>query len=245
VTSTNSLLRESAGQGAPEGAVLAAGHQTAGRGRLGRKFHSPEGRGAYFSLLLRPRYKACDVALITPAAAVAAALAIEDVTGVRVGIKWVNDLFLNGKKVCGILTEAVLGRDSGFVESAIVGIGINVAQPETGFPEELGCIATALTDSNAAAGRLCNRLIAATLDHFWGFYQNLTAREFLGEYRGRSTLLGQDIYVLATDREKCARALAIDDDCRLFVRYENGETAALGSGEVSVRRVRGAEPGAL
>jgi len=231
------VLRESARQGAPEGAVLAAERQTAGKGRLDRVFHSPAGHGAYFSLLLRPRYKAGDAALITPAAAVAAARAIEAVTGVNVGIKWVNDLLLSGKKVCGILTEAVFGARNGSIESAILGIGINITLPEAGYPGELGNLATALIDRHDGAGLVRSRLIAATLDNFWEFYKNLTAREFLSEYRARSVILGRDIYVLTPDGKRSARALAIDDDCRLLVRYEDGGTTAVMSGEVSVRQV--------
>ena len=234
VTSTNTILREIAAKGEPEGFVLATEEQTAGKGRMGRSFHSPAGHGVYFSLLLRPGCKAGDATLITSAAAVAAARAIEDVTGVRVGIKWVNDLFLNGKKVCGILTEAAFGMESGLVESAVLGIGINITRPEKGFPGMLEDVAAALTDrSTGDSGERC-RLIAAVLDRFWRYYQNLPAREFLDEYRARSIILGQDIYVLSGSGKKPARALEIDDECRLVVRYKNDEIATLDSGEVSI-----------
>ena len=276
VTSTNTVLRSLAAMGAPEGYVLAAAGQTAGKGRHGRSFHSPADSGAYFSLLLRPGPKTCDASLITSAAAVAAAEAIEEVFGLYVGIKWVNDLVLETKKVCGILTEAEFNVESGMIDSAVLGIGINITKPENGFPEELRDVATALTGmgqgdlgqavgcEQAAGGRQLNgfcdgvcdsgqvdgggapyysaiadisrcRIIAATLDSFWGYYKNLSAREFLDEYRARSILLDRDIYVFSRDAKQPARALAIDDDCRLVVRYENGEVAALSSGEVSVR----------
>jgi len=237
VASTNTLLRELAAQGAPEGLVVAAERQTAGKGRLGRRFHSPPGHGVYFSLLLRPGRALWDAALVTSAAAVAAARAIEETVGVRVGIKWVNDLFLDGKKVCGILTEATLGLENSTVLSAVVGIGINVTMPEEGFPEELDRIAAALhAGDTGVRGERC-RLIAATLDNFWAYYRNLPAREFLDEYRARSIVLGRDIQVISPKGETSARALAIDDDCRLVVRYEDGSTAALGSGEISVRPI--------
>ena len=241
VTSTNTVLRDLAAKGAPEGFVLAAEEQTAGKGRLGRDFYSPARSGVYFSLLLRPGCRAGEAALITSAAAVAAARAIESEIGARVGIKWVNDLFAEGKKVCGILTEASFGMESGMIESAVLGIGINITRPEGGFPGELADVAASLTDRPAGKDSERCRLIAATLDNFWGYYQNLEGRLFLDEYRARSIILGQDIYVLSGDKKRAARAVAIDDKCGLAVRYENGETATLGSGEVSVRRVNGTQ----
>jgi len=269
VTSTNTVLRDIAAKGAPEGYVLAAEQQTAGKGRLGRSFHSPFGHGVYFSLLLRPVAPASDVALITPAAAVAAARAIEEVTGRHVGIKWVNDLFLGDKKVCGILTEAVFGMESGTVESAVLGIGINVTAPEEGYPDEIADIVAALNVGagdearsgagaraadgagagvdrgmggdvcEVAASPLVSRcaLIAATLENFRGYYNDLSKKEFLDEYRARSILPGREILVLSHDSEKRARALAIDDDCRLVVEYDDGVVEALSSGEVSIRQI--------
>ena len=235
VTSTNMELRDLAAKGAPEGYVLIAEEQTAGKGRQGRSFHSPAGHGAYFSLLLRPGHGMEDVSQITPAAAVAAARAIEDIFGVRVGIKWVNDLFISGKKVCGILTEAVFSAESGHIESAVLGIGINITKPEEGFPKDIESVAAALTDRRFIEDEERCRLVMATLDNFWGFYENLPARAFLAEYRARSILLGQDIFVLSDGGKRAARALEIDDDCGLLVQYETGETATLRSGEVSVR----------
>jgi len=235
VTSTNTLLREKATEGAPEGYLLAAEMQTAGKGRRGRNFHSPAGHGVYFSLLLKPGSKTNEAPLLTSAAAVAAAQAIEEVIGVSVGIKWVNDLFSDGKKVCGILTEAVFDMESGLIDSAVVGIGINITKPETGYPEEIADIATALTDENATVDSRRCRLIATTINNFWEFYQNLGKREFLSEYRKRSIILGKDIKVISADVETPARALEIDDDCGLVVRYESGEIKTLSSGEISIR----------
>lgn len=233
VTSTNTVMREAAAKGAPEGCVIVAEEQTAGKGRQGRAFHSPAGHGAYFSLLLRPRYAAGDAALITSAAAVAAARAIEDIYDVEVGIKWVNDLFVSGKKVCGILTEASLDMESGQLENAVLGIGINITSPKDGFPEGLRGIAASLTDAQSGKDSERCRIIAATLDNFWEFYANLSERAFLDEYRSRSIVVGNDIYILSGGERVPARALAIDDDCRLVVRYESGACAALNSGEVS------------
>ena len=241
LTSTNTTLRELAANGAPEGYVLVAEEQTSGKGRMGRTFHSPAGHGVYFSLLLRPGASTADATLITTAAAVATARAIEKTVGIHVGIKWVNDLFVNGKKVCGILTEATYGIESGQIESAVLGIGVNITEPEQGYPEDVREIAAAvLKSSSSINGERC-RLIAAALDYFWEYYQNLSARKFLDEYKSRSILLDQDIYVLSNDTKIPARVLGIDDDCRLVVRYENGQIDALNSGEVSTKRVRSEE----
>ena len=204
VTSTNTALREMAAAGAPEGCVLVAEEQTAGKGRQGRQFHSPASHGVYFSLLLRPAFNTRDALLITPAAAVATALAIGEVYGVHVGIKWVNDLLVEGKKVCGILTETVIGTETGLIESAILGIGINITKPEEGYPRDIADIAAALTDSSGggkAVKTLRNvttyskmqdekgvdkrcRLIAAILDNFWAYYQSITHRGIANREHG-------------------------------------------------------------
>ena len=143
VTSTNTLLKAQAEQGAPEGTVLIAESQTAGKGRLGRHFTSPPGTGIYFSLLLRPHCTAEKSLFITTTAAVAVCEAIEQVTGLNPQIKWVNDIYLNEKKVCGILTEASVDFENGGLNWAVLGIGINIAVPKEGFPEEIRSIAGA------------------------------------------------------------------------------------------------------
>ena len=235
VESTNTTLRGLVSGETHEGYVVVAENQTSGKGRMGKSFYSPAGHGTYFSLLLRPGVRAEDAALITTAAAVAAARAIEEITGVHVGIKWVNDLYVSGKKVCGILTEATFDMESGLIDSAVLGIGINVTKPEDGYPEDIEKIAAPLTAGPPGGdGERC-RLIAATLDNFWELYRDLSGHRFLDEYRARSIVTGRDIYVLANDTKLPARALEIDDECRLVVRYENGETAALNSGEVSLQ----------
>ena len=236
VRSTNTLLSEIALQGAPEGYVIVADGQTAGKGRMGKDFFSPTGHGAYFSILLRPRQNAAASTLVTPAAAVAAARAIEKVSGFHVGIKWVNDLYLEGKKVCGILTEARSGMEAGKMDYIVVGIGINVTRPEKGFTGTLAETAGYLREKPDTAGAERCKLIAATLDGFWGYYQQIEKREYLDEYRARSIVLGKKVSVIAGGGEKTARALEIDDDCGLLVRYEDGSTETLRSGSVSVKQ---------
>ena len=221
VTSTNILLKEKAALGAPEGTVLIASSQTSGRGRFARKFYSPENSGIYMSILLRPRMPAENAVLITTAAAAAVAVAAENLSGKKTEIKWVNDVLINGKKICGILTEAVLG------------IGINAYTPSGGFPEEIKNIAGAVFEQKAADLR--SRLAAEVLKSFYGFYSTLEGRGFLEEYRRRSAVIGKRISVISRDGAVFATALGIDENCRLQVKYDDGRTAALSSGEISTK----------
>ena len=221
VTSTNILLKEKAALGA------------SGRGRFARKFYSPENSGIYMSILLRPRMPAENAVLITTAAAAAVAVAAENLSGKKTEIKWVNDVLINGKKICGILTEAALDVESGSLDYAVLGIGINAYTPSGGFPEEIKNIAGAVFEQKAADLR--SRLAAEVLKSFYGFYSTLEGRGFLEEYRRRSAVIGKRISVISRDGAVFATALGIDDNCRLQVKYDDGRTAALSSGEISTK----------
>ncbi|SHH55244.1 BirA family transcriptional regulator, biotin operon repressor / biotin-[acetyl-CoA-carboxylase] ligase [Sporobacter termitidis DSM 10068] len=235
LTSTNTVLKEKAASGAPEGTVVVAEVQTGGRGRLGRNFYSPGGTGIYFSVLLRPKGRAEEVTMITAAAAVAVAEAIEAVTGVGAGIKWVNDVYCRGKKVCGILTEGAFDFESGGMEYAVLGIGVNVTAPDSGFPEDIADKVGAVYEGAAPAAEARSRLIAEILTRFAAFYESLSGKRFIGAYQARSFVVGRDVDVIAGDTVRRARALRVDDDCRLVVRYEDDTVEALSSGEVSIR----------
>lgn len=237
VTSTNTLLKELAGEGEKEGKVLIAEEQTGGRGRLGRKFYSPAKTGIYMSILLRPKLTVDDALFITTSAAAAVAEAIESVTGCEASIKWVNDIYCNGKKVCGILTEAGVDFEGGGLEYCIVGIGINVARPLEDFPEELKDIADGIFETRLYSSDLRSRLAAEILNRFWGYYKEFHNKNFIKEYRERSFLIGREISVLMGDKQEKATALDIDERARLIVKLTNGEIKALSSGEVSVRPV--------
>lgn len=234
VDSTNTALKKLGSQGEPEGTVLVAEEQTAGRGRMDRKFHSPSVSGVYFSLLLRPSLNASEAGNITTAAAVAAARAIESVSGANALIKWVNDIYCNEKKVCGILTEASLDMETHGLEYAVLGIGINVKPPEEGFPEEIKETAGAVFDTAFCPPDGRSRLIAETLKNFWAYYIALPDAVFLNEYRQRSFLTGREIMVVGGKQTRRALALEIDDLCRLIVQYEDGAIETLVSGEVSI-----------
>lgn len=233
VTSTNALLKEKAAAGAPEGTVLVALSQTAGRGRFARKFFSPADSGIYMSILLRPRIPAESAALITTAAAVAVAEAAENLSGRKTGIKWVNDVLIDGKKICGILTEASLNIESGELDYAIPGIGLNVYEPENGFPDEIKNIAGAILGEHGSGNK--SRLTALVLESFFKYYKDISERTYLKAYRERCIVLGKQISVLSPEGARPATALDIDENCRLRVKYAGGEEALLSSGEVSIK----------
>lgn len=238
VTSTNTLLCNMARDGAAEGTVLVARRQTAGRGRRERVFFSPPDSGLYLSLLLRPALPVQDSLSITVCGAVAMARAISD-WGREVQIKWVNDLFYQGKKVCGILTEGEIDPESGLLSYAVLGLGVNLYPPEAGFPPELPQ-AGALFPRRSGPDDLENRLTASFLQHFFSDYPALREKPFLEEYRRRSLVLGQTIDIVTGETRRPAVALAIEDDFSLRVRESDGQTRCLSSGEVSIRP---AEPG--
>jgi len=227
--STNLRLKKSAAEGAPEWSVLIAAAQTAGRGRLGRSFFSPPESGLYLSLLLRP--ERINAAELTAAAAVAAAAAADSLTGSRCEIKWVNDLLLNRRKVCGILAEGVTCAGK---TAVVLGAGFNLAPPPGGFEGELKDKAGGLFEPGKIPPLARERLAAAFLREFRKIYLALPRRDFLGEYRARSAVVGREVTLLRQP-EQTAFAEAIDDDFRLVVRFPDGRREALFFGDVSVK----------
>ena len=232
--STNTLLKVWAEDGCSEGTTAVAEEQTAGRGRRGRNFYSPRGTGLYLSILLRPQSSAEAALAITTAAAVAAAEAIESLSGEAAQIKWVNDIYLRGKKVCGILTEASLDVESGSLRYAIVGIGINVLRPAGGFPDELQDIAGAIFDDCSLPDLRC-RLTAALLDRFFARYRDLGSDECFEAYRKRCLVLGRRVTILSDGIAVGeGTALDLERDYSLRIRCDDGTEQLLNSGEVSV-----------
>lgn len=245
VSSTNTILKLEAAKGAKEGTVLIACRQTAGKGRLGRSFYSPEETGIYMSLLLRPDLKAKDSLLITTAAAVATAEAIEKVTGVKSEIKWVNDIYCRGRKVVGILTEGGLKAGTDQLAYAVLGIGINLWEPTGGFPEEIVKIAgSVLTESfqpdTIEKEKLRCQLAAEVLNQFVLIYPQLTERKFMDAYRKRSFLIGREVTLIRADHTAdmdlpAVRVIDVGDDAQLIVQLADGTLQEISSGEVSVR----------
>ena len=234
VGSTNTLCNEKAKSGEAEGYVAVAGAQTAGRGRRGRSFYSPAGTGIYMSLLLRPHGLTGDQVLgLTTMAAVAVSESIEALSDKKAEIKWVNDIFVDGKKVCGILSEAMYEVPSGALQCVIVGIGINAYAPEAGFPPEIAETAGCVFDKPEVD--LKNSLVAEVLNRFMKYYDDPKSDAVYDEYRTRSMVIDKDIKVLKKDATLKAHVLDIDRNCGLVVRYPDGTEEVLNSGEISIR----------
>ncbi len=231
--STNLAARRVAESGDLAARAILARRQSHGRGRLGRSFFSPDG-GIYLSLLLKPTLPPSDAIMLTTAAAVATSRAIDTLTERVCGIKWVNDLYLDNRKVCGILTEAKLDGDR--LAYAIVGIGVNLTAPEDGFPEDIAWRAGALYPCGKAPSNAENILASGIINEFMRLYEQPKS-SYLDEYRSRSIVIGREIDVIHVigGESKRATAVAIDDECRLVVRYPDGSVEALGSGEISLK----------
>lgn len=235
VPSTNALLRQRAEEGALEGTLLVAERQTAGHGRFGRAFHSPPGGGIYMSLLLRPTFSAQDALSITTSAAVAVCRAIEKHCGVNAQIKWVNDVFCHGKKVCGIGTEAALDLESGGLHYVILGIGINLYPSGEPLPPELSEIVGTVLPQPPRSGELRSILIAEIVKNILAEYPQLCEKRFFEDYRARCFVLGKAVHIVRGERQELAQALDLAPDFSLRVRYSDGKEASLSSGEISIR----------
>lgn len=235
--STNTRLKAEALAGAEEGRVIIASSQTGGKGRLGRSFYSPTNSGIYMSILLKPNLLT-EATLITTAAAVAVSIAVENISGKSTDIKWVNDVRIDGKKICGILTESVIDTENGKMKYAVLGIGLNVYMPEGGFPAEIKDIAGAIFDEevNEAVNDRKNRLTAEVLKNVMRICRNLDDKSYLNEYRKRCGVLGKRINVVGMGKQTPALAVDIDENCRLLVRYDDGKEELISSGEISIRQ---------
>lgn len=240
--STQDTLKDFAAHGAEDGFVLIADSQSGGRGREGRSFFSPRGSGIYMSILFRPSVSAPSLSPkklvhITTSAAVAVSEAIENVTGKKTEIKWVNDVFCGGLKVSGILTEASFNESNDGYDFITLGIGINVY--DNGFPSELSGIAGALYKKKPLAFiRLKTRLIAEILNRL-NYYYGLIGNgdfSFVNKYRQRSMVIGKDVDIMVNDKKtNSGRVISLTDDCALEVKTENGEIITLSYGEVRIK----------
>lgn len=232
IDSTNLYLKNLAREGAIEGTVIIADSQTLGRGRFDRRFHSPKNCGIYMSILLKPKFAPSDAVLITAAAAVAVSLAVENLSKKQTKIKWVNDVLIDNKKICGILTEGSFKNSDSF-DWAVLGIGINAYTPENGFAEDIKNIAGSVFSEPISGHR--NQLCAEIINNFWDIYKNMPEKTFLNHYRNRSFVLGKEILVIKNGKSAPAIALEIDDNCRLLVEYKDGTQEFLNSGEISIK----------
>ena len=240
ITSTNDRAKEMAQDGAPDGTVLIAAQQTGGRGRMGRSFHSPAGKGLYLSVILRPGCNAEKLMHLTCAVAVAVCQAVENVTGYRPGIKWINDLVAGKQKLGGILTEMSVDPKTGNANYAIVGIGINCNHTPEDFPPELREIATSLLTVTKQPVNVA-KLAAATVEALQKMNGDLLTKKDAAMHISRQNCitLGQEIVVVRAEEKRYGTALDIDENGGLLVRFADETTETVNSGEVSVRGMYG------
>lgn len=237
-TSTNDLAKLYANHNSTTPAIFISEEQTAGRGRLGRKFVSPSKTGLYISLCLFPTIALEDLSLITCATAVACVETLEELTGKSLNIKWVNDLFYQDKKVGGILTEVISDFESQQVQALIVGMGINLIENPQSFPEELHSIVGSIFSSkteydNSSFNR--NHFIAQFLEKWTFYYQNLSKRDFIKSYKEHSNVIGKFVNIFEGNQTYSAYAKDIDENGHLIIEKEDNTLHSLSYGEVSIR----------
>lgn len=240
VDSTNTECKRQAMSGAQEGLVVTAEEQTGGRGRRGRGFQSPKGKGLYLSALFRPDLEPGQVSDFTAWVAVAVCDGIEACCGIRPQIKWTNDIILNGKKLVGILTELSLVSETNTLDYMVTGIGVNVNQAVEDFSPEIQEMATSLS---MVLGRPVRRAdlaaqIILALDRMYAGYPEDRA-EYLKKYRAGCITTGHQVQLITPAARRQAFALEIDDDFNLVVELYNGKKETICAGEVSVRGMYG------
>ncbi|MBR4628440.1 MAG: biotin--[Ruminococcus sp.] len=234
VGSTNTAAKELASAGAPDGTIVTADSQTAGKGRLGRSFVSPPGSGLYMSVIVRPELELSLTSMLTTAAAAAVAEAVEDMSGADTRIKWVNDIYIGGKKICGILTEASLGLEMKALDYAVIGIGVNVSGTFSGELAERATSVEAECGVRPDRNALCAG-IAVRLRKYIG---TIEQRGFLPEYRRRELLTGNMITANVGNESITGKALGIDDNANLIIELPDGSVKHLGSGEANLCRIK-------
>ena len=237
IDSTNTYAKKLAAEGASEGTVILAGHQTGGRGRLGRSFSSPAGMGIYLSVILRPDCLPEQLMHLTCAAGVAACQAVESATGIQPGIKWTNDLVLGKRKLGGILTELSIHPATHRIDWVVIGIGINCCQIPRDFPPEIRDIACSL----GMAQEDIPLLIAALIRSLHQMRRQLLPEKaaLMQEFARRCVTIGCEISILRGDDVSHARAVGLDADGGLQVVFPDGKQGTVTSGEVSIRGMYG------
>lgn len=231
IDSTNNFAKSLAQLGAVHGTTVISEVQTQGKGRMGRDFYSPMGMGVYMSVIIRPKLSVEHSLLITSCAAVAVAEAVEKVAEIDCHIKWVNDIYAGGKKLCGILTEASVDVEQGGLEYAIVGMGINVQNVT--FPKNLADTATSVrleTDKPVSRSVLTAEILNCLEERL----ETIRDKSFLDEYRRRSNVIGERIEVTHNDVSEQMDCTGIDEIGRLLVRLDSGEEKALTSGTIRI-----------
>lgn len=233
IDSTNNRAKELAVAGAEHGTVIIANEQTKGRGRYGKVFESPKDTGIYMSLIIRPdELSNIEPSLMTAYSAVIVADVLSHFTGENIGIKWVNDLFLKRKKVCGILTEAVTNLETGKLDWIVVGIGINVSTDSRLFSDQVQSVATALFDDKNVVR---NHIAAEIINQFFLQANSMTQQKMMDIYRQKSIVIGHPVSVVSGTTNYDAIAEDILDNGSLVVKRSDGQTQELRFGEVSLK----------
>lgn len=233
--STNNVCKAIASRGAKEKTIVIAKKQTQGRGRMGRSFISSSENGLYMTLLLRPRAKITECIDMTVIAAVSVSEAIEKITNKKCSVKWVNDVYLDDKKVSGILTEASCDFSTGLLDYAIVGIGVNVSEPEGGFDASIKDIACALYEKDAPCG-VKNELCAEIVNRFFHYYEKMADKCYMEKYRAYSNIIGKSVDVYRGN--EVISGVCVDiDECANLVVESDGRVIRFNSGDARVRRV--------
>ena len=236
VDSTNTFAKKILMEGESYPDIIIANEQEQGRGRLGREFYSPKGTGIYCSFILDPFIKIENSILVTVAASVAVSRAIEKVTNKDTRIKWINDIYIDDKKVCGILTEAVTDFETGIIGKIILGIGINFNTPSESFPDEITDRASSVfMDDTFGVTR--NQLIAQLIIEIDKCMNDIENDEIIRYYRNKSLVLGKMLEITYFGQEKPIQGKAVDIDRNgfLIIETKNG-LLTLNSGEVSIRQ---------
>lgn len=230
--STNEDIKALAEKKEREFTIVLARSQTGGKGRLSRSFSSPIG-GLYFSVLLRPKLSAQTSLKITTAAAVAMAKAIEIIANQKTDIKWVNDIYIKGKKVCGILTEGAFDAENGQLKYAVLGIGVNVATPKGGFNEEIKDKAGAIFETSTPPSLVYISLINEFLREFKEYYKEIDSMPHIEQYRSRNMLLDKKVTYKKDGKSYTATVCGIGESAELIVE-KDGKKIPLSSGEVRI-----------
>jgi len=236
IDSTNNYAKKIGLDDFIDGTIIISEEQTNGRGRLGRNWVSPSGKGLWLSLLLKPNIEPSEAAKITAIGAVAVAVAIEKTTGVSAGIKWPNDIIMDRKKVCGILTE--MSAELNHINYVVVGIGVNVNNND--FPKEIKDIATSVklsSEREVSRKDLLFNILETFEELYYDFINKGNLNKTIKICREKSVTLGRNIRVIGKDEIIYGKALDINDDAELIVRKDNGEIITIISGEVSVRGI--------
>lgn len=233
--STNQTAKEMAVSGAENGTLIIADKQINGRGRRKRSFVSPSG-GIYMSFVLNSeRFATIDHGVMITYAVNAVCEAIEAVTGKHPQVKWMNDIFLDGKKICGILTESASDFETGEIQWIVLGIGINFSISAKDFPKEIESIATSIYKDSEEVQTTRNELVAAIINRILSDEAFIDKKAILLSYRKKLNMLGKKICIISRDGEMNARAIDIDEDGCLIAECEDGSTRHFSDGEISVR----------